>query len=102
MNGDTFGYVILPDMMQVSNPLLILAFIPIFDYAIYPLLCKAVICPAAASSLDSNGIFTLAKYKLLTTPLQRMVAGGMLACLSFVVSGCLEIALEVSSLKQDK
>ena len=38
MNGDTFGYVILPDMMQVSNPILILAFIPIFDYIVYPIL----------------------------------------------------------------
>ena len=38
MNGDTFGFVILPDMMQVSNPVLILAFIPIFDYIIYPIL----------------------------------------------------------------
>ena len=78
MNGLTFGYVILPDMMQVANPLLILgtdnfqltivkmykknaascllkifdnclfqvdscvvsAFIPIFDYGIYPVLSK--------------------------------------------------------------
>ena len=27
-------------MMQVSNPVLILAFIPIFDYIIYPILSK--------------------------------------------------------------
>jgi solute carrier family 15 oligopeptide transporter 1 len=38
MNGDTFGFVVLPDMMQVSNPILILAFIPIFDYVVYPIL----------------------------------------------------------------
>jgi len=75
MNGDTFGYVILPDMMQVSNPILILAFIPIFDYIVYPILTK---------------------FKLLTTPLQRIVAGGVLVCLAFVTSGVLEIFLEKS------
>lgn len=42
MNGETFGFVILPDMMQVSNPILILGFIPIFDYAVYPLLGIAI------------------------------------------------------------
>jgi hypothetical protein len=31
----------------------------------------------------------------LTTPLQRIVAGGILAMLAFVVSGVLEIYLEV-------
>merc|ERR1712223_1701875 len=75
MNGDTFGYVILPDIMQVSNPVLILAFIPIFDY---------IICPI------------LTKMKLLTTPLQRIVAGGCLVALAFVTSGVLEIFLEKS------
>ena len=36
MNGDIFGYQMLPDQMQVINPLLILAFIPLFDYVVYP------------------------------------------------------------------
>ena len=35
---NTFGWVILPNMMQIANPLLILAFIPSFDYVIYPIL----------------------------------------------------------------
>ena len=39
--------------------------------------------------------FFAAKFKLLTTPLQRIVAGGILVCLAFVTSGVLEIFLEV-------
>ena len=41
MNGETFGlFTILPDQMQVANPVLILLFIPFFDYVVYPLLRK--------------------------------------------------------------
>ena len=45
MNGETFGglFTILPDQMQVANPVLILLFIPTFDYVIYPLLRKNII-----------------------------------------------------------
>ena len=38
MNGYTFGHQILPDQMQVANPILILTLIPLFDYVVYPLL----------------------------------------------------------------
>lgn len=74
MNGETFGFIILPDQMQVANPLLILAFIPVFEYGVYPL---------------------FAKFGLLTRPLQRIVTGGMLAAVAFFMSGSLELILEV-------
>lgn len=73
MNGSIGFYTILPDQMQVVNPLLILAFIPLFQYCIYPLLNKC---------------------HILRTPLQRLVAGGALAALSFVVSAVICLALE--------
>ena len=38
MNGYTFGHQILPDQMQVANPILILTLIPLFDYVLYPAL----------------------------------------------------------------
>ena len=40
MDGSLGFLVILPDQMQVINAVLILVFIPIFDYAIYPALGK--------------------------------------------------------------
>lgn len=75
MDGYIGFYTILPDQMQVVNPLLILLFIPLFQYAIYPVLDKC---------------------KVLTTPLQRLTAGGVLAAVSFVVSAVIYLALESS------
>lgn len=73
MDGNVGFYTILPDQMQVVNPLLILAFIPIFTYGIYPLLNRC---------------------HLLTTPLQKMCCGGFLAAISFAVSAIISIQLE--------
>jgi len=69
--------VILPDQMGVVNALLILAFIPIFDKGVYPLLNK---CGFAMR------------------PLQRVGIGLLLTSASFVVSGFLEVALESQDL----
>lgn len=40
MNGDLGFYTILPDQMQALNSILLIVFVPIFDYCIYPLLRK--------------------------------------------------------------
>ncbi|KAK0176290.1 hypothetical protein PV328_000438 [Microctonus aethiopoides] len=73
MDGEIGGYFIKPDQMQVINPLLILAFIPIFQTCIYPL---------------------LAKVKLIDTPLKKLTTGGFLAGVAFIVSGIVELQLE--------
>ncbi|XP_066154994.1 peptide transporter family 1-like isoform X2 [Euwallacea fornicatus] len=73
MNGNIGFYTILPDQMQVVNPLLILAFIPMFTYGVYPVLTKC---------------------NLLTTPLQRLVCGGFLAAVAFGISAFVSLALE--------
>lgn len=75
MNGVTFGFTILPDQMQVVNPILILILIPLFDRVVYPL---------------------LAKCGLLTTPLQRIVTGGFLVCAAFLMSAAVEINIDRS------
>eukprot|EP00092_Neocalanus_flemingeri_P038886 GFUD01042334.1.p1 GENE.GFUD01042334.1~~GFUD01042334.1.p1 ORF type:complete len:749 (-),score=165.53 GFUD01042334.1:67-2313(-) len=72
MNGFTWGWQILPDQMQVANPILILLLIPLFDQVIYP---------------------SLGKCGLLKTPLQRVVTGCFICGLSFVISGVLELQL---------
>ncbi|XP_072396371.1 peptide transporter family 1-like [Diabrotica undecimpunctata] len=73
MDGNIGFYTILPDHMQLVNPLLILAFIPLFTYCIYPLLGKC---------------------NLLKTSLQRMTCGGILAAAAFAVSAFVMIAIE--------
>ncbi|XP_071054882.1 peptide transporter family 1 isoform X2 [Onthophagus taurus] len=79
MNGDVGFYTILPDQMQVVNPLLILLFIPIFQYGVYPLMDKL---------------------HILQTPLKRLVTGGLLAALAFIISACISLALEASMPRQ--
>ncbi|XP_064465951.1 peptide transporter family 1-like isoform X2 [Ornithodoros turicata] len=73
MDGEIMGYRVLPDQMQLANPLLILILVPVFSYGIYPL---------------------LAKCSLLKKPLQRITIGGLAAAGAFVIAGFLQLALE--------
>jgi POT family proton-dependent oligopeptide transporter len=63
MNCDFFGYTLLESQMQAVNPILILLFIPLFSYVIYPALERW---------------FTL-------TPLRKIGIGLVLTMLSFVI-----------------
>jgi solute carrier family 15 oligopeptide transporter 1 len=36
MNGDIGSYTIKPDQMPVTNPLLVILFIPLFESVVYP------------------------------------------------------------------
>ncbi|XP_012287394.1 solute carrier family 15 member 1 isoform X2 [Orussus abietinus] len=73
MNGEFLGIQMLPDQMQVINPAIVLFLIPLFDKSIYP---------------------TLGKLRLLHSPLQRMIIGGVFAGLAFIASGLLELKLQ--------
>lgn len=73
MDGTIGGWTLKPDQMQVLNPFLILAFIPLFDTVIYP---------------------TLSRCGILRKPLQRIFAGGALAAVAFLISGFVELSLE--------
>ncbi|KAH8420454.1 hypothetical protein KR009_010557, partial [Drosophila setifemur] len=75
MDGMVMGYQIKPDQMQVVNPLLILAFIPLFDYVVYPLL----------------------RLVGVRRPLQKLTIGLLLAALGFFLSAGLEMKMEQSS-----
>ena len=73
--GDT---ALLPDQVQIVNPFLILALIPVFEYGVYPF---------------------FQKFGMLTKPLQKIVTGGTLAGVAFVITGLLELGLKVSETK---
>ena len=62
-------------LFQVANSVIMLLFIPLFNYIIYPV---------------------LAKINLLQTSLQRIGVGFFMAALSFGVSGILDLQLEVN------
>lgn len=63
-----------PDQIGIVNPLLIIAITPLFNSLIYPCFKKCG----------------------LLTPLQRIGTGGLLIGISFVISGIVELNLEVS------
>ncbi|XP_053200257.1 solute carrier family 15 member 1-like [Panonychus citri] len=74
MDGILFGETALkPDQLQVINPILIVAMIPIFQYIVYPI-------------TDKLGI--------VKTPLQRMAIGGILAGVAFLLAALLQISIE--------
>lgn len=72
MSGQLGSITIKPDQMQVVNPILILAFIPLFETVVYPVLYK---------------------FNLLKKPLQKMLVGGLLAALAFGVSAAVEFSI---------
>jgi hypothetical protein len=74
MDGNLFGvYRLKPDQIQVINPLLIIAMIPLFQYVIYPL---------------------LAKINLVKRPLQRITTGGILAAAAFIICAFFQLRIE--------
>lgn len=77
MNGNIGFYTILPDQIPLFTPLLLLAFIPLFDTVIYPLLSKIGI----------------------RRPLQRMVFGGLAAALAFLCSALVQFQIDNGSEK---
>lgn len=74
MDGTLWSINILPDQLQIVNPIFILGLVPLFESVIYPLLGKC---------------------NLLVTPLKRMSVGGIIAALAFVVSAIVELNIEV-------
>lgn len=71
MDREVFGIEVLPSQIQAANPLLIMVFIPLFSYVIYPFL---------------NRLFTL-------TPLRKIGIGMCLTVPSFLVSAYIETRL---------
>nr|XP_027203330.1 solute carrier family 15 member 2-like isoform X2 [Dermatophagoides pteronyssinus]XP_027203331.1 solute carrier family 15 member 2-like isoform X2 [Dermatophagoides pteronyssinus] len=71
----TSHFIIKPDQIQVINPLLVILFVPIFDYLVYPVMKKI-------------GLYT---------PLKRMVIGSLLASLSFCVCGFFQRSIEAEA-----
>ncbi|TMS37148.1 hypothetical protein L596_004142 [Steinernema carpocapsae] len=71
MDCQVGSYLLLPDQMQTVNAVLILAFIPLFQIVVYPIFSKC---------------FNL-------TPLRKMVVGGFIAAIAFVISGLVQLAI---------
>ncbi|MBP6409882.1 MAG: MFS transporter [Pseudarcicella sp.] len=67
------GFVLLPEQVQVFNPLFLISFIPVFTYIVYPY---------------------LAKKGFRNTPIQRIGAGFLLTALSFVIIASIQTSID--------
>ncbi|GMR54462.1 hypothetical protein PMAYCL1PPCAC_24657, partial [Pristionchus mayeri] len=74
MDCNVFGVLLLPDQMQTLNAVLILIFIPLFEVVIYPLFSMC--------------------FKI--TPLRKMVIGGWLAALAFLITGFVQLQVNTT------
>lgn len=74
MNGDIGFYHLKPDQMQMLNSILLLVMLPLFEAVVYPFLRRFG----------------------LRWPLQKMVVGGFLAAISFVLAGILQFQIEAT------
>ncbi|CAB3376602.1 Hypothetical predicted protein [Cloeon dipterum] len=70
---DFGSWKVQPDQMQILSPLLIMIMAPVFEVAIFPV---------------------LKKLKVLQTPLKKMVLGGVLAGVAFLLSAGVEVAID--------
>lgn len=74
MDGRVFGITIKPDQIHVIESMFILILIPLFEFYLYPILKRVG----------------------LKRPLQKLVIGGWLTVLAFIISALVEYKLEVS------
>lgn len=77
MDGSLGSAAIKPDQVGIINPLLIIAITPLFNTVVYPVLKKCGI----------------------RTALQKIGIGGVLIGVAFVISGLVELELEVLRIK---
>ncbi|CAK8674326.1 unnamed protein product [Clavelina lepadiformis] len=73
MDGYVGSLHVLPDQMQICNPLMIVCLIPIFEATLYPL---------------------LRRYNINFSPLRRMTLGMILAGISFVVAALVQMMID--------
>jgi dipeptide/tripeptide permease len=75
MNGYIGALHLLPDQMQIVNPLLIVTLIPVFEVTLYPCL-KAI--------------------KFNFSPLRRMGTGMFMAGIAFIVAALIQQKIDVN------
>lgn len=73
MDGWVGPVKIKPDQMQIMNPVMILLFLPLFQYGVYPLIEKCGI---------------------KMTSLRRMSVGQIITAISFMVAGFVQLTID--------
>jgi dipeptide/tripeptide permease len=74
MDGRIGPFTVFADQMMTLNPLIVLVAVPVFEAWVYP---------------------AVGRCGCRLTPLRKMGAGGLLAALSFVLAGLLQVVVVV-------
>lgn len=74
MDRHFFGVELDPAQIQSANPILVLIYIPLFSYVIYPMLGK--VFPVRASMKIGCGLFLLVPVILIIVYVQKMIDAG--------------------------
>jgi POT family proton-dependent oligopeptide transporter len=102
MNGDFGLFTVLPSQLQAVNPALILLFIPIFTYFIYPTIDKVfLLTPLRKIGI---GLFlTAASFAIIALAQQRIDAGArphmMWQIVAYMVLTAAEVMVSITSLE---
>jgi POT family proton-dependent oligopeptide transporter len=102
MNCDFYFFTVLPAQLQVVNPILILLFIPLFTYVIYPLLGKFFeVTPLRKIGI---GLFlTAASFAIIALADERIDAGERPHVLwqvaAYIVLTAAEVMVSITSLE---
>ena len=97
-----FGFRVLPAQIQVVNGLLILAMVPIFSFAIYPLMGKFFrVTPLRKIGI---GLFTIAGSFLIVAWIESRIQGGFRVSawwqiLAYVVLTASEVLVSITALE---
>jgi POT family proton-dependent oligopeptide transporter len=75
LNLDLFGMTLLPEQVQVVNGLYVLAFIPLFNYGLYPLINRFF--PLTALRKIGIGLFLTAASFVVIWFVQRQIDAGV-------------------------
>lgn len=95
MDGEVTSWLtIYPDQVHVVNPLMIIILVPVFQMVIYPNLQKIGACPTYVSS-EVDRLLILKNFTSCSL-LQRIGLGGFLAAVAFIISGFVQLKIDVS------
>jgi POT family proton-dependent oligopeptide transporter len=102
LNCNIFGYTLLPSQIQAANPILILTLIPVFSYAIYPLIGR-VFEPTPLRRIAIGLFLTAASFAIIALVQGRVDVGQRphiaWQLLAYVVITAGEVMVSITSLE---
>ncbi len=102
MNREWLGIVWLPSQIQAVNPILIMVFIPLFSYGIYPVLNR--VFPLSPLRKISIGFFVTVLAFLISAQIEQQIVAGtrpniVWQLLAFMVITAAEVMVSITCLE---